>query len=73
MGKDVILHTVFIDPSHDQPDAAKDYARTWWTVQLGRIFGTTGMRIKKGFENAQKIEDQRKNNPRMHVTKLSSL
>lgn len=29
MGRDLILLTVVIDPVHDQPDALKDYARTW--------------------------------------------
>ena len=29
MGHDLILLTIVIDPVHDQPDALKDYARTW--------------------------------------------
>jgi protein SCO1/2 len=29
MGRDFILLTVVIDPVHDQPDALKNYARTW--------------------------------------------
>jgi protein SCO1 len=29
MGQDLVLLTVVIDPVHDQPDALKDYARTW--------------------------------------------
>ena len=29
MGKDLVLLTVVIDPAHDQPDALKEYARTW--------------------------------------------
>lgn len=29
MGHDLILLTVVIDPVHDQPDALKEYARTW--------------------------------------------
>jgi protein SCO1/2 len=29
MGQDLILLTVVIDPIHDQPDALKNYARTW--------------------------------------------
>ena len=29
MGQDLVLLTIVIDPVHDQPDALKDYARTW--------------------------------------------
>jgi protein SCO1/2 len=29
MGRDLILLTVVIDPVHDQPDALREYARTW--------------------------------------------
>ena len=29
MGRDLVLLTVVIDPVHDQPDALKNYARTW--------------------------------------------
>ena len=29
MGQDLTLLTIVIDPVHDQPDALKDYARTW--------------------------------------------
>lgn len=29
LGKDLVLLTVVIDPVHDQPDALKNYARTW--------------------------------------------
>jgi protein SCO1 len=29
MGQDLVLLTIVIDPVHDQPDALKNYARTW--------------------------------------------
>jgi|SRR5215469_13193022 len=40
MGQDLVLLTIVIDPVHDQPDALKNYARTWKADPRGWHFLT---------------------------------
>jgi len=40
MGQDLVLLTFVIDPVHDQPDALKNYARTWKADPRGWHFLT---------------------------------